>query len=528
MATSLDPPTQGHGRWLRLLLIAVALWVCMLTWALSSPPGSSPDEDAHLAAAWAVTHGESPNGKLFSVPQVLFPEYCYPPAIPEGPCYTPTGAIGSELVTHTNLTAGYPAAFHWLEGKFFRPGLTASVLSIRAFVSFVCVLLIMVPLVLISVTAGDDALRAVGLPLVAILSPLAFFMFGSVNPSSWEMAGAVCGWGCYVALVLANRRSQVFWAIGGMLIGVLAGAVARPSGGLVLLASLPLAGPIVLARIAPAPADQRRRFWTIVGACYATVGAIAVALIFRGALTIRWSNHPPADPHSRVWHWLSDALRAGDYVLGSFGGGHFGALGWLDTPMPAFVPLVFVAASGYLVIAAIRQSRPEVTLSLLMTSLGSLFLTTAVLASGIPPDGSVQSRYLWPAYIGVPFAAVASLGMGNRAGGARVPRGHLRWVAGGALVAATSVGFFTNLWRYTTGLDEFPYLSPMLWHPSVLSFGELVVVFVAAYVALVYLLTARSVPTLRRQWFRARTSGAAPSGGSASPAESTLLEQQSP
>jgi Predicted membrane protein (DUF2142) len=523
MTTPEESPAPQRGRWLRLVLIALALWVCTLAWALSSPPGASPDEDAHLSAAWAVTHGQSPTAPKLTIPDSLFVRYCYPAAIAHGPCYAAPAAIGSTYVTHTNLTAGYPLTFHWLEGQFFRPGLDASVLSIRAFVAFSCVLLVMLPLVLISLFAGDDAIGTIGVPLVVTLSPLAFFLFGSVNPSSWDMAGAICGWGCFVALVQAKRRLHVLLALVGILVGILAGALARPHGGLLLVIALPLAGPVALARVAPASVVARRWFWAIVGASYVIVGGLSVALILRGALTIRWSNHPPPDPHSPVWHWLSDLPRAGDYVFGSWGGGQFGPLGWLDTAMPAIVPLVFVAAVGYLLIEALRQRRPELSLSLLMTTVGSLFLTTAVLASGIPPDGSVQTRYLWPAYIGVTFTAAAGLARTNKGWVEQLLEGHVRLVLGLGLISAGSVAFFTNLRRYATGLSEFPYVSPALWRPAVLGFGPLVAVFVVAYAALIYLLTTSRLPTVRLPWPRRRAEEDEPVEDSSVPELATEL-----
>jgi Predicted membrane protein (DUF2142) len=501
MATAETAPHSRVGSWLRLALIGIALWVCMLAWALSSPPGSAPDEDAHLSAAWAIAHGQSANAKTWSVPAVFLPKYCHPSTVLKGPCFNAPSKIGSSRVEFANRTIGYPVTFHWLEGKFFDSSLNASVLWIRAFVSLVCAFLIMLPLLLIKVIAGDRALRTVGLLLVVSLSPLAFFMFGSVNPSSWEMAGAVCSWGSFVALVLATRWIQVPFAVIGIVIGILAGALARPHGGLLLLLALPLAGPLALARIAPAAAAARRRFWLAVIGCYVVVGSVASVLIFRGALSIRWDVSAPRDTHSALWHWLSDAPRSGDYLLSSFG-----PLGWLDTPIPSIVPLLVVAVGGYLVLGALRQGRITLTLSLLMTTVGSLFLTTAVLATGIPPDGHLESRYLWPVYIGVLFTTAAGLLTADRPSLEELLGGHVRLLLSAALVVAGVVGFFTNVRRYATGLGEFPYVSPLLWRPSVLGFTPLLVVFVVAYAFLVYLVMATRLPSMPRRRLKVVTS----------------------
>jgi hypothetical protein len=479
-------PGRWAGWW-RLIAIAASLGACLLAMALSSPPGSAPDEQSHLEKAWTLSHGQPLDTPRLRVPVVLVKAYCnLPPATPRGPCNTPTGAIASPEVEVVNSTHLYPAAFHRALGWFWTSNLTSSVLRMRAFVSMLCVLLVMVPLVLVRVFAGATAVRAVGLPFLVCLSPLALFLMASVNPSSLEMAGGICSWGSVVALAQARRRWHVVASAGAMLIGVLAGFLTRPNGGLLLAASLFCAGPLLLTRVAPSDARRRRGFWAGVTAVYATGGLLAVLLISRGALRVQWLVNPPPPlvPHPPVWHWLTDALKSADVVLGAFG-----PLGWLDTPLPSIIGTITLAVGGYVVLGAIRRGRVAVAVSVALSAIVSLGLTTAVLASGIPPDGNVQTRYFWSVYIGVLFIAAAGLvvtdGLEDLLGG------PVRVVLVAAMTLASTIAFFTNLRRYTTGLKEFPFLAPVLWQPRLLGVGGLLVAFVVGYVVLAWSVTGR-------------------------------------
>lgn len=501
----------GAGRrwwlWLRLLGIGLVLWVTMAMWAFSSPPGSAPDESSHLEAAWAVTHGQSSSDRTYEVPRQIWRTQCHGfPAVPSGmaralaPCFTPTGPVGADLVRVTNMTSLYPPGFHWLMGQFWTTDLPASVYRMRAFAALGCTLLIMVPLALLSAIGGLAALRRFGPVLLVCLSPLAFFLFGSVNPSSWDMAGAVCAWGCMVVLAHATRRVHVVVGLAGMALGVLAGALTRPSGGLMLLVGLALAAPIVLGRIAPGERRPRRWFWAVVTCAYLALGVFGVIFAAQGRLSIRWSHTGPPNVHSPLWHWLTDALGFGYYLWGSFT-----RLGWVDTPIPEVVGLIFTAIIGYLVIFAVRQGRAAVLASLLMVSFAAWFLTTAILATGSPPDIGLQTRYMWPLYIGIPMIAAVALGSRPARRGPDDPfAGHVRLVTGGGLIVASWIAFFTNVRRYTVGLVDFPFLSPERWQPPVLGTTTLLVTFLVAYAVLVILLNAGPVSRMLRPFGRIR------------------------
>lgn len=486
--------------WLRLLVIGLSLWATMALWAFSSPPGSGPDENSHLAASWAVTHGQSTSTDTYVVPQRIWQLQCHgEPAVPHGPqrgflpCFTPTGSVGTALIRVTNMTRLYPPGFHWLIGHFWGNDLTTSVYRMRTFVALGCTLLIMVPLVLISAIGGLGGVRTFGPPLLVSLSPLAFFLFGSVNPSSWEMAGAVCAWGCMAALVQAARRWHVVAALTGMALGVLAGVLTRPGGGLMLLAGMCLAAPIALSRIAPTAQRRRRQFWAVVTGCYLAVGAAAVAIGASGRLGLHWYNPVRTDVHSPLWHWSYDALNFGYYLAGSFT-----RLGWLDTPIPEIVGLIFTAIVGFLVLSAIRQGRFVVLASTLMVSFAAWFLTTAVLATGTPPDSGLQTRYVWPLYIGIPM--IAALALGSRPatlGPDDTFAGQVRPLVAAGLIIASSIAFFTNVRRYTVGLEVLPVVSPDRWPPPVLTTSALLVCFPVAYVVLVFLLNAGPFTGLR-------------------------------
>ncbi len=457
-------------------MVAVTLWLCFVAWAVASPPGSAPDENAHLGAAWAVSHGQSPSARVFIVPAKVAAQSCFSRTHVASPCAPPTGEIGAATVVLPNTTNSYPPVFHRFLGLFFTSDIVSSVLAMRIAVASVSALLIMIPLVLISRISGFTAVRGVGLALLVALTPLVFFLCASVNPSAWELAGAVCAWGSFVALALARSRRDVVWSSLGMATGVMVGALVRPHGGETLVVGLLLGAPVLLARLAPTAPASARRFWSVVIAIYGVVGAVGAVVIARGALAVTWIANPPVDDRSPAYQWAHAALISVRYWVNSIG-----RLGWNDTEVPLAVVAAFFAVGGFLVLAALSRRRSSIAFSIGMVSLGSLFLTTAVLATSRPPGGYLQSRYLWPVYAGVLFVAVAGLASTHEDWVDRLYARHVRIFAGVALTLASGLGYSTNIRRYVTGGAGSQAGATDVWHPVLLGATTLTALFCVVY-----------------------------------------------
>ena len=120
------------------ILIAVSAWVLGLCWALSSPVGSSPDDDFHLTSIFCRTgddnlcrdiDGAGP-GNVVEVPKevVLSGCFAFDPTT-SGECWQPSDDTAKN--DHWNYHGGYPPTFYAVMGVFASEDVARSVLIMR-------------------------------------------------------------------------------------------------------------------------------------------------------------------------------------------------------------------------------------------------------------------------------------------------------------------------------------------------------------------------------------------------------------
>ncbi len=181
------------------LLVGVTFVFAATAWAVSSPPGSAPDDDRHLPSiwcGWGISAGT-----------------CDPPATPGGlrrvrsdlvraPCFAfnpeksgaCTYALGHELVAARTFDGEYPPVFYAAMRIFVGNSVATSVVLMR----FANVLLGAVLLGAAVALASPLLRRSVTMAWLGTAVPLTMFLVPSTNPSSW----AVIGIGTYWAFLL--------------------------------------------------------------------------------------------------------------------------------------------------------------------------------------------------------------------------------------------------------------------------------------------------------------------------------------
>ncbi|MCY7402231.1 MAG: DUF2142 domain-containing protein [Nocardioides sp.] len=433
---------------------AVALWavVCMAAmaaltgWAVS-PPGSSPDDDYHLASIWCadgIVAGrceaieDRPDARL--LPRLATgAAICYAlDNTVSGSCQKGMAAPDPDVdIEHGNWGGAYPPYFYSFLSTFVGSDVQRAVLTMR--LANAALIVALVTLLAALLPRRRRPLAVV--PLVVTAVPLSMSILASINPSSWAVVGAALLWpALYVAFETTGRRQ---WALSGFaVLAAFIGSGSRADGCLFVLMSIAL---VLLLRV-----RHLRR--ALVPSLAAGVGLVIAASIF---LT---SGHASAVTeglgYTRIELTTTQLLLINLSSLptlwfGMLGSGPMGRTGWLDTVYPPMVSALGVATWFGLVLGGLRRMFPAKLVGLVLIG-GALVVYPMALLIGshVLVGEGVQPRYLLPMM--VIFTGLALLGVRGS-----LPRLGPRWywAAVGALGLAHTVALHIHIRRYVTGLD---------------------------------------------------------------------------
>ncbi len=478
-------------RWVSYAAIVTAAWLLGLAWALSSPVGSSPDDDFHLTSIWCATGDEeacvevdvTPPDLSVQVPQQLYGFRCFA-FEPEqsGACSETAGEGTAEGVWFN--AGSYPPTFYAAMAPFVGPDIARSVLVMR----MVAVTVAMLVLALAAWAA--PLLRDTQLVAWCAASvPLWMFFFPSTNPTGWGVAGVVAMWPASYALLHAEGRRQYVLAGGAVVLastlaGVRADTAAMAVAILVVVLGLWL---------------RHRRQWPAVVLAALALGflmaiflsseqssALTEGLEGAGFLAPAQGGVAVEDPDAPVgWELLLRNLAdLPDLWVGAFGA-TFG-LGWLDTAMPSLVWVpVLIAVGGLTLIGLAHLGWRKAALLVVVAGMLVVLPLVSLQSSQAQVGELFQPRYVLP--LVVVFVGIAVSPLEGRAPVLTRPQ---RWVVAGLLVAASSLALHVQVRRYATGVDaaginlndgaEWAYtaaVSPMaVWVLGTVAAGVLIVV----------------------------------------------------
>lgn len=423
------------------LVAVVAGWA----WAWSSPPGSSPDDDYHLASIWcpppvqssgcAWTMGNDGTPDNVSVPTRIASTTCYVMQPAESGFCTDTLGLGMSWTPRFDK-GGYPGPYYRIMHVFVTSHVAASVVLMR-----VVNVLIAVALLAAASWAITPRLRPlVGIGITASIVPLGCFLIASVNPSSWAITGiAATTVGLIAALTGETLPRRVTGATVAVL-GALVAAVARTDSGLFLA--------MVLFSVVVMFFDKARhsRWWF-----WAVCGAIAVA----GVWAMTHGSQAQLQGFGMVARERSWTLLAHNIIdVVSIPIGVYGVtwgLGWFDTIEPAFVGFPALAVAVSIATLGIASLSWRKAIAMVAPLVGALVLPLVLLyRAGDVVGETVQPRYVLPAVI-----LITVLLLTSRSGDRVIHFGVAQSVAAVVLLSgAQALALWTNIRRYVTGMDS--------------------------------------------------------------------------
>lgn len=393
MSSASRPPAPKRLLRLGLWAAPVLLLLTLCSWALSSPAGSSPDDDFHVASIWCA-YGEreglcessdrAETERLVPAPIVHMTCFAFNEQV-SGECQNGTTETPSaELlpVNHGNWNgATYPPLFYGLFGLFASQNVAVSIVAIR---------LVNALLATVLLTATMVALPSRLRPVLAVSTTLAFVPLGlsiipSTNPSSWALLSAAIVFPTVFALgeTRGTRRNLL---VALALIGALLGAGARADAAAYAVFAAFLA-------LFLSSAWNKLTIW---------VGGVIVAVAALFTLTSGQTSAIGglASPGVAATEPASGSLRLLLFnltELPTLWVGMFTNLGWLDTrvsPLAIFAMAASVIAVLFTALAGLQWKK---ALALTAGAAALVLLPLFILHTSNAAVGTqVQPRYVLP------------------------------------------------------------------------------------------------------------------------------------
>ncbi len=421
------------------LIVPLALFVAFLAWTVSSPQGSSPDEDYHMGSIWCA------NGPIDGRCETTESEEVrrLPEDLAEAAqCYAfkpdqaATCPLDEDAMSRTLrgdwIDNGYPPVFYGTMTAFVTHDVSVSVLMMRAFNAFLYVAALCALFFLLPLRMRPNLVWSA---LIGIV-PLGMFLIPSANPSSWAILQASGLWLAVWGFFEQTGRRKAGLAVLATALMIF-GAGARSDAAAYGIVALAVA--IVLAF------RPTRRF--LLELILPFVLAIIASALF---LTSGQSGVLTSESQSGDMAFLplvfSNIQELPQLWIGSLG---LWGLGWLDTMMPTLVWGAVYGMFAAILFWGLRHGNARKWLAMAGVLAALIIVPLYILVrEGILVGSGVQPRYIYPLVI--MLAGVALVGIRDAMLG--LSRMQVGVVAIG-LAGANSLALHTNLRRYITGAD---------------------------------------------------------------------------
>ena len=444
------PQSKSAVRNYEILALLSALLV-MFVWALSSPVGSSPDDDYHLASAYC-SHGtrsglcEASNDRTtVSVPAQITRTYeCYLSGSRTPDCLQ---SVESGLVSTTRFNSinMYPKFYYWANGLLANPDAEVGSLLMR-----ILSIAVFVVIVTLAYLVSSALLRPV-IPLALVIGvvPFGLFIFPSNNPSSWAVSGIFCFWVGLSSSFGGITRTDSLTSLSIALLGGVIAISARPDSALLLL----LATVAVFFQV-------RTRFLKFQSSTKYILIIVLVSFLF---LIDRISNRTEVatqgfiQQQSKFSHIdiLFDNFQSyPKYFMAFFGfslwgNTPLGHLGWFQVSVPILASaIVFFTATFFVFRNSKNWKNPERS-SLFFLSI-SIFLIPLIVHQ---LDGTLIGDLLQPRYLYSLFLIILTLCISNPRRDTPIGK-YLRLKLILGLTLAHGLTLHQFIRSYTTGFDS--------------------------------------------------------------------------
>jgi len=457
--------------------------VSLLGWAYASAPGSSPDDDFHLASIWcgvgerAGLCEQAPIQDQRLIPADVLGATCHVrDEDSSAACIIVEDARAMVPTDRGNFDGLYPPVFYAVTGIFASDDVWGSIAGIRLFNGLVFLVFLGALLLFSPRWARAPATL---IPIVTLV-PLGLYLVASVNPSSWAITSALVVT-CALLLIPGSDGARRIGLVAVAVLGTALGAGARADAGLYAVLAVVVALVLGLRRA--------RSAWWLVATGVAIVVIAALSYLGAGqssAATEGLMGRPPASLSDALFLFATNFFEIPQLWAGVFG---YWDLGWFDLPLKSFVWVIGWAVFAIALWVGLRRIGPRkaVALGIAFAAVWGYPLLLHV-QSQTYVGSFVQPRYVLPGMIILIVVALldepTTLRLADH-GAAQ------RWIVVLGLGIANALALFSVIRRYVTGNDaggldldagiewwwtESPAFSPMVvWALGSAAFAALLV-----------------------------------------------------
>lgn len=428
--------------------LPIAFFIMCSGWALTSPVGSAPDDDFHLSSIWCaqgVRTGvceESPaNSAARLVPaSVVQASDCFRfKADVSAGCTTSIMDDGALVETErVNVTARlYPPGFHAVMSAFVGPDVERSVLLMRLFNAALAAIVIAA---LLRLTPAGLASASV-LAITVTFIPLGLFITASTNPSAWSIIGI----GGYWAFAIAFLRHRNWRDRRGLLL--VAGTLVTAA--MAIGSRVDASAYVVLATLVALTVSGWRRAIAAPGRLGLLGGIVLVAIATYVTVTpvdvVAPAGAAMGTTDAGAGLFLTNLVYLPTLFQGIVGGWN---LGWNDTLMPPFIPVIGTIVVGALLYRGLQEPTVRKVVSTALAAGALVAVPIMFLQSQRLGVGEVvQPRYLLPLLT----LLLGVVSLGPRLGRPlRLPATPAVLIAVGLTLSAL-LAFWANAHRYFAG-----------------------------------------------------------------------------
>ena len=422
------------------LAIAVCLFLTlsMGTWALSSPPGSSPDDDYHLGSIYCGTFApEELCGKPDSSQNfpggVVDSSVCFAFQPGTNALCTETKLAGAGIQTNRiNQEAHqYPGGFYDFFSLFASKSVIETILLIRFTNSLIFSVLVMIILYSIRFR-NKETISAIIISLV----PLAFFIVPSTNPSSWAFIGGLT-FPFFLTLFIKEGFKIYHLFLTGFSLALC--LIARSDGAIPIIIGCILVFGNILVKLQNWRRVSLRSYLAILVPGILSFFHLTYFTMFIKPLSI---NTVKNDFNLELF--FQNLYNSPKLILGVFGSW---GLGWLDTPMPIYVSVVLLSLALFNIYFCSLDGQRKFyvgTCVIILLLYPSFTLTTW----GTFVGQYFQPRYLLPGVAALTYAILFSLDSNKDP---KIIHKLYRYNLT-TLILSYSICLYINILRYSVGL----------------------------------------------------------------------------
>ena len=439
------------------LMPAVSIFLILGTlttlWALASPIMAVPDEPAHAIKAAAVVRGQlqgQPSGKQGDPALVQVPQYFAELGLQVCYGFNPgkTADCAPEVnADHRAPTPALTSAGNYNPVYYLAVGVPSRILAGAPALYAMRIVSGLISAVFLAMTfAAARKMKRPQWPLigcVVALTPMVLFLCGSINPNSLEIATTAA---LFLNLAVVLENSANLSTVRGSLwaVGLSAAALANTRALSLLWLALAVVVALMMFGWRPFLSAMKTQLGLAMTAlaglgCAAALGWLLVADSFKSLGGI-----PSAVTPDQAFITMLDRTF-------SYTEGYIGLMGWLDTPAPKGVQMLWHFAIAAVLLAGLtaRLRRSRWSLGLLVVSI--VFLPAILQAQVIQEIGYIwQGRYLLALIALLVIASAVALRDRNFSV-TPISRTAGRWALS-AVVAAQFYAFIHTLRRYTVGI----------------------------------------------------------------------------